>query len=170
MRAAVSALVIVVALGFAGRPAMLQDKGAEKGGEDETGPYQVAEGWPQPWSKPGYIWGSQPAVFAQSPDRIFIGARGELKLPDTLPRGFNGMWGSLGQRATEPKAEYRNCLVVVDRTGKLVESWTQWDSLFDGSGAAQDPHQPLRCRAPRVGRERRQAPVSSSSRTTASAS
>ena len=53
----------------------------------------------------GYVWGSQPAVFAESPDRIFIGARGELKLPDTLPRTCNGMWGSLGQRATEPKAE-----------------------------------------------------------------
>ncbi|MDO8677300.1 MAG: peptidyl-alpha-hydroxyglycine alpha-amidating lyase family protein [Acidobacteriota bacterium] len=110
-------------------PALAQDKG----GEDETGPYEVATGWPQPWSKAGYIWGSQPAV-AQSPDRIFIGARGELKLPDTLPRGFNGIWGSLGQRTTEPTAEVRNCLVVVDRTGKLIEAWTQWDHLFEGSG------------------------------------
>ncbi len=134
MRIAVSALVIVVALGLAGRAAALQEKVADKGGEDETGPYQVVEGWPQPWSKAGYIWGSQPAVFAQSPDCVFIGARGELKLPDSLPRGFNGMWGSLGQRATEPKAEYRNCIVVVDRAGKLVEAWTQWDALFEGSG------------------------------------
>ncbi len=106
----------------------------EKGGEDETGPYEVAKGWPVPWSKAGYIWGSQPAVFAESPDRIFIGARGELKLPDALPRGYNGIWGSLGQRATEPKAEVRNCLVVVDRQGKLIEAWTQWDQLFEGSG------------------------------------
>jgi hypothetical protein len=37
----------------------------DKGGEDETGPYEVAKGWPMPWSKGGYVWGSQPAVFAE---------------------------------------------------------------------------------------------------------
>ena len=130
MRVPIAAFGILVAAGLIGRPALSQDKG----GEDETGPYEVAESWPQPWSRAGYIWGSQPAVFAQSPDRIFIGARGELKLPEKLPRGFNGIWGSLGQRATEPKAEFRNCIVVVDGTGRLVESWTQWDSLFEGTG------------------------------------
>ena len=104
-----------------------------KGGEDETGAYEVVEGWPQPWSKPGYIWGSQPAVFAQSPDRIFIGMRGEIKAPEPAPRGFNGSWGSTGQRATEPKAELRNSIIVVDRAGKLLEAWTQWDQLFEGS-------------------------------------
>jgi DNA-binding beta-propeller fold protein YncE len=129
-RLSVVGLLLVAAFGA---NASLQSP-QDKGGEDETGPYTVAEGWPQPWSKTGYIWGSQPAVFAESPDRIFIGARGELKLPETLPRGFNGIWGSLGQRATEPKAEVRNCLIVVDRNGKLLESWTQWDSLFEGSG------------------------------------
>jgi hypothetical protein len=106
----------------------------QKGGEQETGPYEVVEGWPQPWSPSGYIWGSQPGVFAESPDRIFIAARGELKLPDPLPRGFNGIWGSTGQRATEPEAEMRHCIVVVDGTGKMIESWTQWDSLFGTGG------------------------------------
>jgi sugar lactone lactonase YvrE len=109
----------------------------QKGGEQETGPYQVVANWPQPWAKSGYIWGSQPGIFAESPDRIFIAARGELKLPDPLPRGFNGIWGSLGERATTPKAEMRNCLLVVDRTGKVIEAWTQWDKLFEGSGG---PH------------------------------
>ncbi|MEZ5286752.1 MAG: 6-bladed beta-propeller [Vicinamibacterales bacterium] len=105
-----------------------------KGGEDETGPYRVVEGWPRPWSAEGYIWGSQPAVFAESSNRIFIGARGELELPETLPRGFNGIWGSLGQRATEPTAVVRNCIVVVDGDGRLLQAWTQWDHLFEGSG------------------------------------
>ena len=109
----------------------------EKGGEDETGAYEVVANWPQPWSPAGYIWGSQPAVFAQSPDRIFIGVRGEIKAPNPAPRGFNGSWGSTGQRATEPPAETRNCLVVVDRTGQVIESWTQWDKLFEGGGS---PH------------------------------
>jgi DNA-binding beta-propeller fold protein YncE len=107
-----------------------------KGGEEETGPYEVVENWPQPWSRPGYIWGSQPGVFAESPSRIFIAARGELKLPEKLPRGFNGIWGSLGERATTPKAEMRNTIVVVDGQGQMIESWTQWDQLFEPPNGA----------------------------------
>ena len=109
----------------------------EKGGEDETGAYEVVANWPQPWSPAGYVWGSQPAVLAQSPDRIFIGVRGEIRAPVPPPRGFNGSWGSTGQRATEPTAEIRNCLIVVNRAGQVIESWTQWDKLFEGGGA---PH------------------------------
>ena len=75
--------VIVFAAGVV-PPAAIQDKG----GEDETGPYQVVEKWPTDWAKPGYIWGSQPGVFAESPTRIFIAARGELKLPEKRGRGL----------------------------------------------------------------------------------
>jgi hypothetical protein len=130
----VIALLALVMLAF---PLSAQKSGSEKGGEEETGPYEVVQQWPQPWAKTGYIWGSQPGIFAQSPNRIFIAARGELKLPDPLPRGFNGIWGSLGERATTPKAEMRNCLLVVDGAGKVVEAWTQWDKLFEGGGG---PH------------------------------
>ena len=42
--------VIVFAVGVV-PPAAIQDKG----GEDETGPYQVVEKWPTDWAKPGYI-------------------------------------------------------------------------------------------------------------------
>jgi hypothetical protein len=133
MRTLALSLAAVFTAGLLASPALLQ----EKGGEEETGPYSVVENWPTPWAQKGYIWGSQPGVFAQTPNRIFIAARGELKLPDTLPRGFNGIWGSLNQRATEPKAEMRNCILVVDGSGKLIESWTQWDKLFEGGGG---PH------------------------------
>jgi NHL repeat len=130
MRTPMLAVTSVLAFGLLSAPAYLQ----EKGGEEETGPYEVVPNWPQPWSQQGYIWGSQPGIFAESPSRIFIVARGELKLPPTLGRGFNGMWGSTGERATVPPAEMRNCIVVVDGSGKLVESWTQWDHLFTGGG------------------------------------
>lgn len=119
-----------------------------KGGEDETGPYEVIETWPLPWSAKGYIWGSQPGIFAESPNRIFITSRGEIKLPEKLPRTFNGMWGSTGERAVVPPADIRNCIVVIDGNGKLIESWTQWDSLFaDGGGAHKikiNPYDPER--------------------------
>ena len=103
MRTPMLAVTSVLAFGLLSAPAYLQ----EKGGEEETGPYEVVPNWPQPWSQQGYIWGSQPGIFAESPSRIFIVARGELKLPPTLGRGFNGMWGSTGERATVPPAEMR---------------------------------------------------------------
>lgn len=59
------------------------------------------------------------------------------KAPTPAPRGFNGSWGSTGQRATEPPSETRNCIIVVDRSGKMIEAWTQWDKLFEGGGS---PH------------------------------
>src|SRR5437660_111079 len=110
---------------------------AQKGGEEETGPYDVARNWPQPFARQGYVQGSQGGVFAETPNRIFLLNRGELKLPDQLPPAFNGSWGSLGQQATTATPELRNCIVVVDSNGKLVESWTQHDHLFAGG---RGPH------------------------------
>jgi NHL repeat-containing protein len=111
----------------------------QKGGEgEETGPYDVVERWPQPFARPGYVQGSQGGVFAETPNRIILGNRGELKLPSPLPSDFNGSWGSLGQRATlAPPAELRNCIVIVDANGTFVESWTQHDHLFQGG---RGPH------------------------------
>ena len=45
------AVVFVVAVGVA--PI------AQKGGEEETGPYDVASNWPQPFARQGYVQGSQ---------------------------------------------------------------------------------------------------------------
>jgi len=115
-----------------------------KGGVgDITGEYEIPDAnWPQwahPYPKPGFIWGSQGGVFAESPDRVYLANRGELKLPDKIPNGFPGNWGFFNQMAaTQPIANMVNCLVVVDRNGKLIEAWNQWDKLFEwGRG----PHQ-----------------------------
>jgi peptidylamidoglycolate lyase len=148
MRTLFLSLVVVVGVGYlsahpstVARGALSNVEGQEKGGDDRTGPYDVVANWPQPLSfaKPGYIWGSTGGIFAETPNRIFIANRGELKLPATLPPGFTGFWGSIEQ-ATTPTPEFRNCIVVVDGAGKSVESWTQWDHLFeDGRG----PHSVL---------------------------
>jgi len=110
---------------------------SQKGGEEETGPYEAVAGWPQPFARAGYVQGSQAGVFAESPNRIFLANRGELKLPEKLPEAFNGAWGSLEQRANAPTAELRNCIVIIDGTGKMIESWTQHDHLFAGG---RGPH------------------------------
>ena len=74
---------------------ILPDAQAQKGGEDETGPYLVADNWMKPFARPGYIQGSQGGVFAESPNRIFVLNRGELKLPAKLPDAFNGAGDTL---------------------------------------------------------------------------
>jgi DNA-binding beta-propeller fold protein YncE len=140
MRAVVLSLVTVVTLGLFSAPAFLQ----EKGGDDRTGPYNVAQGWPKPLklAKPGYIWGSTGGIFAETPNKIFIANRGEIKLPTDkpLPPGFTGYWGFFNLQATQQVPEFRNCIVTVDANGDAIDSWTQWDHLFeDGRG----PHSVL---------------------------
>src|SRR6476646_5859761 len=61
----------------------------EKGGQEEFGPYELVENWPQPLQDgpdgvkhDGWTWGSVGAVYAETPDRIWIAQRGELPLPD----------------------------------------------------------------------------------------
>src|SRR2546428_706764 len=108
----------------------------QKGGEDETGPYEVVPNWPQQLARSGYALGSQGGVFAESPNRIILLNRGEIKLPEKLPNDYNGAYGSIGSALT-PKPEMRNCIIIVDAAGKMIESWTQWDHLFEGG---RGPH------------------------------
>src|SRR4026207_2513014 len=70
----------------AAQPAAL---GQEKGGQEEFGPYELVENWPQPLpdgpdgvKHAGWTWGSVGAVYAETPDRIWIAQRGELPLPE----------------------------------------------------------------------------------------
>jgi hypothetical protein len=117
----------------------------EKGGEDETGPYQVVAGFPEPIAPRGFVWGSQASVFAESPDRILIANRGFLLLPAATPPGYNGSYGTIdykedysgASRHETPPDVMSNCIVVVDGNGKHIESWTQWDHLFKGGGDAE---------------------------------
>src|SRR5258708_39280809 len=53
MRFSVLAVALVVSAGLTAAPSV-----QDKGGEEETGPYDVVEKWPVPVAKPGYIWGS----------------------------------------------------------------------------------------------------------------
>jgi len=55
----------------------------EKGGQDQTGPYEVVKDWPKPMSAslPGHEqwgWSAAQGVFAESPNRVYVLQRGEL--------------------------------------------------------------------------------------------
>ena len=133
MRRLMLAMAVVFAFGLLSDPSRLQQ---QRGGEDETGPYELVPNWPQPIARPGYALGSQGGVFAESPDRVFLVNRGEIKLPEKLPNNFSGAFGAIGSALT-PKPEMINCILIIDANGKLVESWTQWDKLFEGG---RGPH------------------------------
>jgi sugar lactone lactonase YvrE len=117
----------------------------QKGGEDFTGPYDAVPNFPEHIAPKGYTWGSQAGVFAESPNRIFIASRGELLLPAIPPAAYNGYYGTIDDKQTmngasrreTPPDVMRNCIVVVDGNGKVLESWTQWDHLFVGGGDAE---------------------------------
>ena len=78
---------LLVALALGGST-QAQAPAPQKGGQDMYGPYEVVENWLQPLpdgddgvKHGGWTWGSQAAVYAESPDRIWIAQRGELPLP-----------------------------------------------------------------------------------------
>jgi sugar lactone lactonase YvrE len=110
----------------------------EKGGEDETGPYEVVENWPQPLpGHDGWTWGSTGGIFAETPDRVIVLQRGELPIPEGTRPGPGVIYGAPGRPATGGKMRWEHSILWVDRNGKIVDSWTQWDKLFDGG---RGPH------------------------------
>ncbi len=112
---------------------------AQEPGPVGPSPYEVVEGWQQPFAAEGFAFGGNSGVFAETPDRIFISQRGETRLPSPVPSEFDGYVGSIGINALR-EAELRtwqNCLTVVDGDGSLLEVWDQWDHLCadsDGPG------------------------------------
>jgi sugar lactone lactonase YvrE len=128
------AWLAALALALAGAPALMQ----EKGGEEETGPYEVVANWPQPI--PGLedlTWGSTAGIYAETPDRIWIAQRGMLPKPPSRQPGEGG--GGSPQRATSGEPKWTHCIIVVDRNGKLVQAWTQHDAMF-GTKGGRGPH------------------------------
>jgi hypothetical protein len=151
LRRCIVPLLVVAMFGWVSAPAALQ----VVTNEGAVGSYQLDMEWPKlahPYPRAGYVLGSQGGIFAESPNRIFLASRGELKLPATVPPGFNGFWGSIvlpaQANANAQLPEIHNSIMIVDAAGNLTESWTQWDHLFaDGRGPHSiriNPHDPER--------------------------
>lgn len=98
-------------------------------------PYDIVSGWHDPFAEEGYTFGGNSGVFAESPDRIFVLMRGETRLPDPLPPEYAGHAGSIGINVLRDTARrvWRNCIYTLDREGRVVERWTQWDYLCEGA-------------------------------------
>ncbi|MGE3843326.1 MAG: hypothetical protein AB7I50_17285 [Vicinamibacterales bacterium] len=104
-----------------------------KGGGDVTGPYEVVAGWPQNWCGPGYQIGSTAGIWAETADRVIVFARGCL--PELQDRGDpvptrNASGYDLSQKDPSRHPRWDHIVNVVDRSGRLIESWEQHNKLF----------------------------------------
>ena len=137
MRVLPLAVAATFAFGLFAAPAYLQDTPRNPYTQPATSYYEV-EAWPSNFASAGYIRGSNSGIFVESPDRIYLISRGEMKLPGVLPPTFNGTIGSLPEQATRQKAELRNCIIVANSKGEILERWTEHDHLFEVGG--RGPH------------------------------
>jgi hypothetical protein len=134
------------------------------GGQDEFGPYEPVANWPQPLpdgpdgvKHDGWTWGSVGAVFAETPDRIWIAQRGELPLPKGAkpwtpyamlnPSLGNATGNGDGLSATcesVPKRgwerRWHHSVFVVNRDGKLVQEWPHLEKLWAAGMCGRGPH------------------------------
>ena len=129
---------VVAAMAIA--PAMLAQNAVPEGPIGPS-PYNVVRGWQKPFAEPGFAFGGNSGVFAESPDRIFIAQRGEFRLPTPIPPEFSGFAGSIKMNVLSlvDRRVWRNCLYTLDRDGKVKELWKQWDHLCEGS-SGPGPH------------------------------
>jgi sugar lactone lactonase YvrE len=113
----------------------------EKGGQEEFGPYELVENWPQPLPGPenaAWTWGSTGGIYAETPDRIWIAQRGQLPLPENAKPGHAVGLYKMNANQLRPKTRWTNQVFVVNRDGKLIQSWTQHDELLAKGG--KGPH------------------------------
>jgi hypothetical protein len=137
---------------------------AEKGGQEEFGPYELVDNWPQALpdgsdgiKHDGWTWGSVGAVYAETPDRIWIAQRGELPLPKEAkpwtpysmlsPSRGNATGNTDGLSATcEPtpkrgwERRWHHTVFIVDRSGKMVGEWPHLDKMFSQDPCGRGPH------------------------------
>lgn len=117
----------LAALMVASTPAFAQ----EKGGLEETGPYQVVTGW----FKPGIQGWDQRvvAVNAEDPNRVFVGSvdRNDTRAGHPLLAAD----GTVMKEKTVVVKDDKNIakgdvnnILVLNADGKVIENWSQWDA------------------------------------------
>ena len=141
MLIAIRVITLLVAIALLAPAMGAQTNVAVVDGPVGPSPYDVVRGWHKPFAAPGFAFGGNSGVFAESPNRIFVAQRGEFRLPTPVPPEFSGFAGSLKMNVLTlaDRRVWQNCLYTLDRDGNVKERWTQWDHLCEGS-AGPGPH------------------------------
>lgn len=109
----------------------------EKGGIDISGPYAVVLDHFKPPFPKGWTWGAVTGVYAESPDRVYIYARGMLPELDLYNRTLDGVpvrnATMIRNNRDNPK---EHILTVYDRNGNVVDDFKNIDALHQEEGAA----------------------------------
>ncbi|HEY3159320.1 MAG TPA: hypothetical protein VGJ78_10205 [Vicinamibacterales bacterium] len=103
----------------------------ERGGQDQTGPYEVVADWPKPLSQlPGHekwTWGAAQGIFAETPNRVFLLQRGELP---ALDRPEEVPYPKVGPSISFPVTQtpFRNASVgpVASPGNQGSDGWNGW--------------------------------------------
>lgn len=102
--------------------------GQVKGGQDETGPYDVVPNWMKPVEAGWIVYAVD--VFAESANRIFVGSTGSSPLPQPAAGRRGGGPPQQLFNINIPGAKYDHFLVVLNRNGEVIEEWRQWYDRF----------------------------------------
>jgi hypothetical protein len=115
----------------AAAPAGFAAVAGERGGQDQTGPYEVVADWPKPLSQlPGHekwTWGAAQGIFAETPNRVFLLQRGELP---NLDRPEEVPYPTVGPGISFPVTQtpWRNASVgpVASPGNQGSDGWNGW--------------------------------------------
>ncbi len=136
MRTSLRTAAVLAGAALLSSPARTQDVPRNPYTPPATAYYDVHT-WPANFATPGYVRASNSGIFVESPDRIYLISRGEVKLPDPLPASFNGTIASLPDSG-RLKPILRDCIIVANAKGEVLERWSQHDHLFAVGG--RGPH------------------------------
>jgi len=127
--------VALLALAAGARSLVAQTTQGVISGPTGPSPYDIVRFWHKPFAKPGFAFGGNSGIFAETPNRILVAQRGEFRMPDPVPAGFLGFAGSIGFNVLNAvdRRVWQNCLYSLDANGNVTQLWNQWDKLFEGS-------------------------------------
>lgn len=150
--------IVAIALVAGLTTAVVGQQTQATGGNFETGAYEVVPNWPQPLHQ-DYGWGRTAAIFAESPDRVFVFQSGELPiLKNPISAGGvpirpaaseglgpDGCTCEVSKRETGMAGRWEHVLMIFNREGKLIDSWEQHNHRFVRPHAVKiDPTDPQR--------------------------
>ena len=93
------AAVSMLALAAGAATLVAQSPPAVISGPVGPSPYDIVRGWHKPFAEPGFAFGGNSGVFAESPNRIFVAQHGEFRLPNPVPAGFAGFYARSESRS-----------------------------------------------------------------------